>query len=158
MHVHLTGKKIFVALVSILLCSFGCKKATDAKTADILEQYFEQNVLNRDFKVNLATDTARILTPQYDGYIFRLEKDGTTNSNTTGPMTSKKNGIVSCTGTWACTEEFGKLNIHLTQPAIPAEFIFINRDWRFTEKAFPVMKLAPWGNTAPKVLYMERLQ
>lgn len=148
---------LIAILISALILAISCKKTVEDKTVSILEQYFEQNVLNRDFRVYLATDNGTDKTAEYDGYIFRLEKDAGTNSNTAGPMIAKLNGTVTCTGTWSCTEEFGKLGINLTQPTTPAPFIFLNRDWKFTEKAFPVMKLAPWGVASPKLLYMERL-
>lgn len=148
---------LIAILCSVLILALSCKKAVENKTENILEQYFEQNVLNRDFIVNLATDNGTDLTNDYTGYIFRLEKNSSTNSNTEGPMIAKLNGTVTCTGTWGCTEEFGKLTISLTIPTAPTGFDFLNRSWKFTEKAFPIMKLAPWGSTAPKVLYMERL-
>lgn len=144
-----------VSLLITFLISTGCKKVQEAKTEDILEQYFEQNVLNRDFRVFFASDTGVVITPEYDGYIFRLTKDST-NSNTEGRMTGVKNSITT-SGRWACTENFGKLYINLTQPTTPPAFIFLNRNWKFTQKAFPVMKLAPWGTDNPLVLHMERL-
>lgn len=154
-------KRFVIAVVcSVLLMMFGCKKKAEDKVVPILQQYFEQNILNRDFKVNYAVDIngtdSTEITSDYTGYTFRLEKNTTTNSNTDGPMNAKLNGAVVCTGIWTCTEEYGKLGISLTTPAIPA-FGFLNRDWKFTYKGFPVMKLAPWGSAAPKILYMERL-
>jgi len=71
-------------------------------------------------------------------------------------MTAIKNGT-TYTGTWSCNEDFSKLTISLTQPTTPAEFVFLNRAWKFTKKAVPVMELAPWGNLNPQVLNMERL-
>ena len=153
--------RFLIALIfSILLLAYGCKKTAETQTESLVQQIFEQNILNRDFIVNYAanisgTDTANI-TSDYNGYVFRLEKNTATNSNTDGPMNAKLNGNVVCTGTWSCTEEYGKLGINLITPTI-AGFDFINRDWKFTEKAFPIMKLAPWGAASPKILYMERL-
>ena len=151
---------LIAVLFSLLLLAWGCKKAAETQTENIVQQIFEQNILNRDFRVNYAATIAGVdttdITASYNGYIFRLEKNTTTNSNTDGPMNAKMNGTVVCTGTWTCTEEYGKLGISLTNPTI-AGFDFINRDWKFTEKAFPIMKLAPWGAASPKILYMERL-
>ncbi|MEO8768605.1 MAG: hypothetical protein ABI402_00915 [Ferruginibacter sp.] len=153
--------RFLIAIIcSILLLALGCKKTAETQTVSLVQQIFEQNILNRDFIVNYAanisgTDTTDI-TSDYTGYVFRLEKNTTTNSNTDGPMNAKVNGTVVCTGTWTCTEEYGKLGISLTSPVI-ASFDFINRDWKFTEKAFPIMKLAPWGVATAKILYMERL-
>ena len=142
-----------ILLSAIILCTQSCSKTGSAvATDDLLKQYFETNVLNRDFKVYLATDNGTNLTAQYDGYIFRLLK----NTYFDGPMTAVKNGV-TISGTWSSNEDFSKLVITLTQPSTPAEFYFINRQWKFTRKAFPVMELAPWGSTDPKVLHMERL-
>ena len=139
-------------LFAILLLATSCKKVQDQITQDILQQYFDQNILNRDFQVKLATDNGTDLTSQYTGEVFRLLK----NTNYDGPMTAIKNGT-TYTGTWSCNEDFSKLTISLTQPTTPAEFVFLNRAWKFTKKAVPVMELAPWGNLNPQVLHMERL-
>jgi hypothetical protein len=150
-------KLLFVTSLSILLFAVSCKKAAETQTTNILQQYFEQNVLNRDFTVARAIDdTVHDNTAQYNSYVFRLEKNTTTNSQTDGPMNAKVNGNIVYTGTWSCTEEYGKLGIQLDQPNTPTEFVFLNRSWKFTEKAFPIMKLAPWGNSACDTLYMER--
>ena len=153
--------RFLIAIIcSILLLALGCKKTAETQTESLVQQIFEQNILNRDFIVNYAANISGVdtidITTDYTGYVFRLEKNTTTNSNTDGPMNAKVNGTVVCTGTWSCTEEYGKLGISLTNPTI-ASFDFINRDWKFTEKAFPIMKLAPWGAASPKILYMERL-
>ncbi len=151
-------KRFLIAvLVSVLLLTLSCKKTAEKQTTDILQQYFEQNVLNRDFTVNYAsTSSGSVLTNQYSSYVFRLEKNTTTNSNTDGPMNAKVNGNVVYTGTWSCTEQYGKLGIQLNQPTTPPEFVFLNRSWKFTEKAFPIMKLAVWGASSPDTLNMER--
>jgi hypothetical protein len=141
---------LFFAAMILILQS--CRKDAPAPTIDLLQQYFEENVLNRDFRVSLATDNGTNLTSQYDGWTFRLLK----NTFTDGPMTAIKNGQ-TYTGTWSCTEDYGKLTINITQPSIPASFEFINRAWRFTKKDIPTMELAPWGSTAAIVLHMQRL-
>ncbi len=143
---------VIAILLSVLLLATSCKKTKDAITQNLLQQYFDTNILNRDFKVKLATDNGTDLTTQYDGYTFRLLK----NTNYDGPMTGIKNGT-TITGTWTSNDDFSKLTISLTQPSIPAEFIYLNRSWRFTKKDVPVMELAPWGSSAPYVLHMERL-
>ncbi len=146
------SRYIIAILFAVLLLATSCKKIKEDITQDVLQEYFDTNILNRDFKVKLATDNGTDLTAQYDGYVFRLLK----SSNYDGPMTGNKNGT-SITGTWHCNEDFSKLSISLTNPTTPPEFIFLNRDWRFTKKAVPVMELAPWGSSDPKVLHMERL-
>lgn len=142
---------IFVSPVMILLTAVtGCgKKAVEAAQASYLQQQFEDNILNKNFRVQLATDTAVDLTSQYTGYTYVLYKSTYYN----GPMTAVKNGV-TYNGTWSCNEDYSKLVI--TFPSTPAEFVFLNREWRFTKKSLPIMELAPWGTTDPKVLHMEQ--
>lgn len=155
MPLMLYNRRFIIAILCsiILLASSSCKKVKEDFTEDILQQYFDQNILNRDFKVRLANNNGTDITADYDGYRFRLLK----NTNYDGPMTASKNGVVLFTGTWSTNEDFGKLVITLNQPSVPAEFVFINRQWRFVEKGIPVMKLAPWGSSAAIELHMERL-
>ncbi|MDB5202567.1 MAG: hypothetical protein JWQ27_1976 [Ferruginibacter sp.] len=144
---------IATLLAAVMLFAGGCSKTgSNQATENLLQQYFEQNVLNRDFIVSNANDNGTDLTAQYNGYVFRLMK----NTYFDGPMTAAKNGV-TYTGTWTSNDDYGKLVINITQPSIPAGFTFINREWRFTKKAFPVMELAPWGSTDAKVLHMQRL-
>lgn len=148
---------VLITCLSIVLFTISCKKTAETQTANILQQYFEQNILNRDFTVARAIDdTVHDKTAEFTSYVFRLEKNTSTNSQTDGPMNAKVNGNIVYTGTWSCTEEYGKLGIQLNQPNTPPEFVFLNRSWKFTEKAFPIMKLAPWGSTAHDSLHMER--
>jgi hypothetical protein len=141
---------IAITLAVVLLLSGGCvKKEITQVQQDALQQYFETNILNRDFTVQLATDNGTDYTPQYSGYLFKLLK----NTLADGPMTATKSGMVY-TGTWSCNSDYSKLTI--TLPSSPAEFGFLNREWKFTKKAVPLMELAPWGTTEPKVLHMER--
>lgn len=146
--------RFFIAIVLALtiLALDGCSNDGPAPTEELYQKYFEQNVLNRDFRVSLATDTGVNITAQYDGWLFKLYK----NTYFDGPMTATKNGQVF-TGTWASNDDYGKLTINVNQPGIPASFTFLNREWRFTKKDFPVMELAPWGSAAAIVLHMERL-
>lgn len=155
MPVLLYRKRFFIAVLFsvVLLVASSCKKVQEDLTQNILEQYFEQNILNRDYRVHLASNLGTDLTADYDGYLFRLLK----NTNYDGPMTASKNGVILYTGTWSTNEDFGKLVINLNTPTVPAEFVFLNRQWRFTEKGIPIMKLAPWGSSADIVLHMERL-
>lgn len=141
-------------LLLILFLSGSCKKIKAAAgDRSALQELFEENILNRNFIVHLATDNGTDITDEYVGYNFILTKD---TSFYGGPMTGTKAGV-TYTGTWACNEDFSKLTVNLTHPSTPPEFNFINRAWKFTKKAFPIMELAPWGTTEPKVLHMERL-
>lgn len=146
------SRYIIAILFAVLLLATSCKKTQDAITQDVLQQYFETNILNRVFIVILATDNGTDLTSQYTGYNFTLLK----STNYNGPMLGVKNGV-TYTGTWSSNNDFSKLTISLTDPTIPAEFIFLNRIWRFTKKAVPVMELAPSGSSSPIVLHMQRL-
>ncbi|MEO5890203.1 MAG: hypothetical protein ABIQ31_08120 [Ferruginibacter sp.] len=150
------GRFIVAGIFALLMLfsASSCKKLRAAAgDRSALEALFEENILNRNFVVHLATDSGRDITSEFHGYNFILTK---TTSYYNGAMTGTKDGV-KYTGTWTCNDDFGKLSISLTSPSIPAAFIFINRDWKFTKKAFPIMELAPWGTTDPKVLHMERL-
>ena len=141
---------IAVALAAVLLLS-GCSKSQlVAANRSLLEQYFEDNILNRDFTVALATDSTANLTSQFSGYTFKLTK----NTLLDGPMTATT-GTTILNGTWSCNDDYSKLVISL--PASVASFSFLNREWKFTKKAIPTMELAPWGTLEPKVLHMQRL-
>jgi len=137
-----------VFAIVLLLCS--CSKNPIAQAQqNFLEKYFEENILNRDFTVQLATDTSKDLTAQFSGYKFRLLKNTLLN----GPMTAIS-GTDLYSGSWSCNDDYSKLVI--TLPSSVSTFSFLNREWKFTKKAVPVMELAPWGTTDPKVLHMER--
>jgi hypothetical protein len=144
---------VAICFAAMIMLLNGCKKnvAPGLNTEDLLQQYFEQNVLNRDFVVELAVDTSHDLTARYDGYVFRLTK----NTYFDGPITAVK-ASATYTGTWSSNEDYSQLLINITQPSVPDGFSFINRSWRFTRKAFPLMELAPWGSSDPKVLHMLR--
>ena len=144
---------IALAFASALLLS-SCKKLAAASgDRGALEQLFEENFLNRNFVVHFASDNGQDLTSQFGGYTFVLTK---TTSFYDGPISASRNGVVY-TGTWSSNDDYSKLVISLTKPSTPPEFNFINRAWRFTKKAVPIMELAPWGSSEPKVLHMQRL-
>jgi len=137
---------------AILFLNSCSKKDINGITENTLEDYFETNILNRDFVVELATDTANDITSQYNGYVFRLLK----NTFYDGPMTGSRNGT-TYTGTWSSNSDYSKLTININPAPAPAEFIFLNRSWKFISKELPVMKLSPWGSADPKILHMRRL-
>lgn len=135
-----------------------CKKTTfvnpnGPQPSNPVEVYFAENVLNRPFVVELATDNGVDRTSEFTGYQFLLTN---TTSYYEGQMTGTKAGV-TISGTWGSNSDYSRLNILLNTPSAPAEFGFLNRSWRFTRKNFPVMELAPWGSTAPLVLHMRRL-
>ena len=146
------ARLIIVILFSILLLLTGCSKnpLTDPATLNLYQQFFEQNILNHDYQVQLATDSGTDITSRYAGYTFRMLE----NSLLNGPITVTK-GSQAFLGSWSSNDDYSKLVI--TLPPSPVEFLFIAREWRFTKKDLSVMELAPWGSTDPKVLHMLRL-
>ena len=141
---------IFFTALTMLMVLTGCSKsAVEAIQQSAYEKQFEDNILNKNFRVYLATDNGVDLTAQYTGYTFVLYKSTYYN----GPMTAVKNGV-TYNGSWSSNEDYSKLVI--TFPSTPTEFVFITREWKFTKKALPIMELAPWGSLEPKVLHMER--
>lgn len=142
-------KNISFTVISCLILFASCKKAGDLVDNPLLQQYFETNVLNRDFTVSLATDNSTDLTPNYTGYTFVLLK----TDNYHGPLKATIGSTVYM-GTWSSNEDYSKLDISLPVP--PQEFTFLNRAWRFTSKSFPTLKLSPWGSTEALVLHMYR--
>ena len=141
-------KSLSFFLVFFVLLTTSCKKS-GLENNPLLEQYFETNILTKNFIVSFAKDTATDLTANYNGYIFVLLKTDLYH----GPMSATKNGIVY-NGTWSSNSDYSKLII--TLPSSPAEFNFLSRSWRFTSKNLPTLKLAPWGSDDPKILYMLR--
>lgn len=148
-NIHKLALILFAGI--ILACVFtSCgKSATEAAQLTYAQQQFEDNILTKNFRVHLATDNGVDLTSQYSGYTFVMLK----STYYDGPMTAVKAGV-TYNGTWSSNEDYSKLVINFT--AVPAEFTFLIRDWRFTRKALPIMELAPWGTLEPKVLHMER--
>lgn len=141
---------IVLVCITISMFFMACSKSTvEAAQANYYQKQFEDNILNKNFRVHLATDNGTDLTAQYTGYTFVLYKSTYYN----GPMTGVKNGT-TYNGTWSSNDDYSKLVI--TFSSAPPEFIFLNREWKFTKKALPIMELAPWGTLEPKVLHMER--
>ena len=142
---------IIAILLSIVLLLASCSKAAiEAKAISAAQQYFEDNVIGRDFRVELATDNGADITSQYSGFLFKL----TQTSAYTGPMTASM-GATVYSGTWSSNEDYSKLVINFS--TAPPTFAFLIREWKFTKKTFPILELAPWGTTEPDVLHMERL-
>lgn len=143
---------IIALLLAVLILFASCKKFEEAiaeKNENLMQQYFENNILNKDFKVLLATDSSVNITSQFSAFTFKLTKSTLTN----GPLTATTGSTV-VNGSWAANEDYSKLVI--TLPNSVTAFSFLSREWKFTKKAVPIMELAPWGTTDPKVLHMER--
>ena len=139
---------LFIAVYFLTSCSKELQNAVNGTgTSSLLEKYFETNVLNQIFLINLATDNGVDITAKYSGYTFKMLKTDYYH----GPTEITKGSIVYY-GTWSCNSDYSKLV--LTLPNTPSEFVFLTREWRFTKKAFPQMELAPWGTTEPLVLHM----
>ena len=138
-----------VILLFITLTFTACKKTTTTDTTNLLEQYFDVNILGQIFIINLATDNGTDLTPNYNGYTFKLIKTNYYN----GPL-EVKYGTNTYTGTWSANSDYSKLTISL--PSTPSILIWLTREWRFTSKNVPQLELAPWGSTDPLVLHILR--
>lgn len=136
-------------LVLIVVASTGlsCKKSIKVS---FFEKYFEQNVLNSNYVITYARDNGDEITSQFENYVFVLKKG---SDYYHGPLTVTQGGT-TYNGSWSSNEDYGKLVIML--PGSPAEFNFLNREWRFTSKNIPVLKFAPWGSNADIALTMER--
>ncbi len=141
-------KYLYLLLLLVLGANISCKKGGSLNNP-LLEQYFATNVLNRNFIVSLALDSSADLTSSYSGETFILLETDSYH----GDLQATKNGTVY-TGSWSCNDDYSKLTITLPNP--PSEFSFLTREWRFTSKNLPTMKLAPWGSTAPIALNMYR--
>jgi hypothetical protein len=141
-------KNIFFVICAFFLLCASCKKDENDTNA-LLERYFETNILTRDFVVSYAKDFSTDVTSKYEGYVFVLTKEDLYH----GPMTATKNGT-TYTGTWSSNSDYSKLII--TLPDTPEEFKFLSRQWRFTSKNLPTLKLAPWTNRDPIELHMLR--
>lgn len=138
-----------ILLVLIIFCFTACNKPVATNTGTPVEKYFEDNVLNRDFIVNFASDNGADITANYSSYVFKMTKTDFYH----GPAEARI-GTTVYTGTWRSNDDYSKLVI--TLPTSPAAFIFLNREWRFTSKALPQLKLAPWGSSDPLILHMLR--
>ena len=153
--VMIYNNKFFIAVLLAAILLFGsCKKTVEDISQKTLQQYFEETILNKNFVVQYAKDTTADITADFSTDTFVLKK-GTGYYG--GAMTGK-NGNTMYTGTWSSNEDYGKLVIDINTPAPPpGSYKFINRSWKFVKKSLPVMELAPWGSTDPKVLHMRRL-
>ncbi len=149
MHKVLTYKRIWLPILLFTIALGSCKKTTTTNPANLLEQYFDANILGQIFIVNLATDNGTDLTANYSGYTFKLIK----SDYYQGPI-EVKYGTNTYSGTWSANSDYSKLTLIL--PSVPSLFIFLTRDWRFTSKNVPQLELAPWGTTDPVVLHILR--
>jgi hypothetical protein len=141
----------FLILI-FFVCFSSCHKdlqnaVNGTGTSPLLEQYFEANVLNQPFIINLATNNGVDITGSYNGYVFKMLKTDYYH----GPAQATK-GTTTYTGTWSSNSDYSKLVI--TLPTSPSEFVFLNREWKFTKKNPPQLELAPWGTTEALVLHM----
>ena len=147
-------RNYFIALIISFFCFTSCGKelkeaVNGTGTSSALEKYFEDNILNKNFIINLATNNGVDITANYNGYLFKMTKTDYYH----GPAIVTK-GSNTYNGTWSSNSDYSKLVI--TLPSTPSEFVFLNREWRFTKKSLPQLEMAPWGTTEPLVLHMLR--
>lgn len=138
----------FYSAIILMLFFTSCGKQKPEDSLP-LQQFFETNILNRDFVVSLAQDSSGNITSVYSGYVFVLQKTDFYH----GPLKVTK-GANEYDGTWSSDADYGKLTI--TLPDTPVEFQFLARDWRFVKKDIPTLQLAPWGTLQPYLLNMTR--
>jgi hypothetical protein len=145
--------RFIIALIfaALLLSICGCVKPSASNP--LVQSFFTENVFNRNFIVQFASDSGVNITSQFVQDTFVLKTD---TSNFNGVLTASHNGTIY-TGTWSSNSDYSELIINLATSSTPTEYVFLNRAWRFTKKDIPVMQLAPWGSTDPKVLYMQQL-
>lgn len=148
-HKHMMKSYFFILSFFGIIINSSCKKDGVTAANPLLAQYFEANILNRNFIVTLASRNDSDFTSDYNGYVFVLLKDDDLH----GPLTATNNGT-TYTGSWSSNDDYSKLVI--TLPAVPSAFVFLTRDWRFTSKSIPTMELAPWGSTENLILHMTR--
>lgn len=138
----------FYLVAAVLICSSCHKNAPDS----VLEDFFEENILDKTFIITFANSDGNDITAQYADYNFVLKKG---SDYYHGPLQVTR-GISKYTGTWSSNSDYSQLVIDLPHP--PEEFIFLSNKWKFTSKALPVLKFALWVSTGnPVELYMKRL-
>src|SRR4051812_8921574 len=102
--IHYRRNYIILFVFSTFVFSSCSKELQDAidgtGTSSALEQYFEANVLNQNFTINLATNNGVDLTPNYAGYLFKMMKTDYYH----GPATATK-GTTVYTGTWSSNSD-----------------------------------------------------
>jgi hypothetical protein len=116
-----------VAAAIIFFTNTGCKKEADPIDTTA---FFNANVLNQDLKVHLATDNGITITNNYSAYTFKC---------TTGGVFTASNSLFSINGTWTANADYSKVTFTLPTP--PSDFIFLNREWTFTNYSTPIMEL-----------------
>src|SRR3982074_1984453 len=104
-------KNFLPVLFLLLFMCTACKKPGSPAATALLEQYFETNVLNRNFTVSLAQDNGADLTANYNGYVFVLLKTDFYH----GPLEATKSGT-TFTGSWSSNDDYSKLVITLPNP------------------------------------------
>jgi len=138
---------LLTCILTLLLLN-ACNKGSDV-TPQSTQSEFENNYLNRNYTIHLATDNGTDLTAQYNGFVFRLVKGNPQD----GIMTASKNGN-TWTGSWSTNADYTQLGI--TLPGSVPEFLFLVRNWKFTHKGIPILELVPLNGPDPKVLHLQR--
>ncbi len=115
--------QLYKTLLGLLLVAglffISCKKK-ETSAITLLEQYFEANVINKNFIISFASDNGTDLTSKYADYTFRLLKTDFYH----GPLEAQRNSTI-IPGTWSSNEDYSKLII--TLPDTPSLFSFLTR-------------------------------
>jgi hypothetical protein len=139
---------VFIAAIICIFTLPNCSKSDSSPAPVDPINFFDNNFINKDLIIHLATDNGTTITSQYNGYILRFAK----NAATSGSV-SISNTLVSYPGTWTTTADHTTVTIVMPTP--PNEFAFLNRQWKFTHYSIPIMELAPVASGDNKVLHFE---
>lgn len=115
--------RLLIAIIFALTILYlgSCKK--DPLTGEqitLAAQYFEANILNRNFVVDSAYENGIDITARFARDTFILYK----NTLEDGPMKGFNADSVY-TGSWHTSEDYGKLNIQINQPALLNRYVFL---------------------------------
>lgn len=133
-------------LFSMVILLHSCsKKDSDNKVA---ERYFNENVVNRDLTVHLATNNGTDITSQFDDLTFRFTKTASLSGTATAT-----NDLMTIEGTWTVDAQFDNITIAFEDGITNPEFI--NRKWRIASRASSVIELTSADGT-PHVLHFQR--
>lgn len=145
------SKYQILAISFFILLSCSKEPQNGVKPTDA-EQYWETNVINKDFKVSKAINNGTDITASFNSWTFRMLKTDYYKG-----QVQASNGMDIYTGFWNCNNDYSKLEIKFPlPPTAPALFGFLNREWKFTKTAIPLLEFGPWMGTDAVVLHLLR--
>lgn len=134
-------KYTFSVLLLLLAAACSKEKLAEKKAEDpgTLSKIFEDYILNKDIRVNLARFEGRDTTALLSAYTFKLLKD----TYYQGPFTAVQ-GSDTFSGNWQSNEDYSKLILDIKQNSA-LEWISIS--WKFKSKTVSTLELIPWFTT-----------